>query len=84
MVAWTLLHETDDWGDYQFQMDAPTSRFRDMSVNERLFTADLLDDFNKARRDRDRERIIALLLQVGINFLSADRIANAIISKPRR
>jgi len=37
-----------------------------MTVNERLFAAGLLDEFEEAARARDRARMIALLAQVEI------------------
>ena len=84
LVSWTLLHETDDWGDYEFQWDAPTSRSCGMSINERLFAANLKDAFDEARRGMDRERMITVLSQVGVSLPAANRIADAAVATHRR
>jgi hypothetical protein len=59
------------------------SKYSAITTNERLFEAGLLDNFGKACRARDRERMIELLNQVDLEEQSAaiaDRIlANRVL-----
>jgi hypothetical protein len=51
-----------------------------MTVNERLFAAGLLDEFEGAAHARDRARMIALLARVEV--ADPDRSVNAILKNP--
>lgn len=46
-----------------------------MTVNERLYVAGLLDEFDRARRRRDRDRLVELLRRVEVEEpeLTADQ-----------
>ena len=53
-----------------------------MTVNERLFAAGLLDEFDDAARACDRARMIALLSQVEV--ADPDRSGHTILSNPSK
>lgn len=53
-----------------------------MTVNERLYTAGLLDAFDRAARSRNRARMIEILADVDVG--SPDKTADAIIADPRK
>ena len=77
LVAWTLLHETGPWGDDRFQVDSPSSRYFGMTINERLWEAQVMDEFQNAKRDCDRQKMISLLQQVGVSLPAAEWTADA-------
>ena len=60
--------------------EAPTDKFLGMTVNERLFAAGLLDDFEAAARRRDRRRMIDILTQVAVD--TPERTADTILRNP--
>lgn len=76
VVAWTLLHATDRWGDNNYEWEAADSRYRGMTTNERLFAANLMDDFDKAIRQRDRVMSVYLLQKVGLTLPAAERVVD--------
>jgi len=53
-----------------------------MTTNERLFTAGLLDAFDRAAGARDRASMIDILASVDIR--AADETADAILANPRK
>lgn len=53
-----------------------------MTVNERLFTAGLLDAFDAAARRRDRARMIELLSAVDVEDTA--RSVDTILANPER
>ncbi len=61
--------------------DDPT-RFSGMTVNERLYEAKLLDEFDAAARRRDRNRMIELLHAVDVE--AAERSVDRILAEPGR
>lgn len=58
-------------------------RYSGMTVNERLYDAGLLDRFNAAARDRNRDAMIALLASVGLED-DAPRITDTILANPTK
>jgi hypothetical protein len=54
------------------------SRYAGMSVNERLFAAGLIDQWDAAARRRDREAMVALLRRV-VADAQAEQIADQIL-----
>lgn len=56
------------------------ARYVGMTVNERLFVAGLLDQFDDAAHARDRARMIALLSQVEV--ADPDRSVDTILDNP--
>ncbi len=56
--------------------------FSGMTVNERLFTADLTDAFDAAVRRRDRARMVELLRAVAVE--DAESSADAVLADPKR
>jgi hypothetical protein len=52
-----------------------------MTVNERLFTAGLLELFDAARR-RDRDGLITLLRRVALSETEAAAATDALLAKP--
>jgi len=59
----------------------PSTRYGGMTVNERLFSAGLLDQFEAAAWNRDRGRMIALLVAVELTD-EAPRIVDAVLANP--
>jgi hypothetical protein len=59
---------------------SPTDKFLGMTVNERLFAAGLLEDFDEAARRRDRRKMIVILTQVAID--TPERTADTILQNP--
>lgn len=53
-----------------------------MTVNERLYTAGLLEVFDRAARSRDRAQMIEILSKVEVG--SPDTTADAIIESPAK
>ena len=56
--------------------------FGGMTVNERLFTADLLGPWDAAVNAGDRKRAIEVLQQVSMSESSAAATVDAVLSKP--
>jgi hypothetical protein len=54
-----------------------------MTVNERLFSAGLRDQFDAAARSRDRRRMIALLVAVELAD-EASRIVDTVLANPTK
>ncbi len=44
--------------------ESSRSNYGGMTVNERLFVSGLMDEFDAAARDRDRDAMIAVLMKV--------------------
>ena len=59
---------------------SPRDKFRGMTVNERLFAAGLLGDFDEAARRRDRRKMIDILTQVGDD--TPERTTDTILRNP--
>ena len=55
-----------------------------MTVNERLFTAGLLEAWDTAARRRDRGEMIRLLRSVEIGTLDAPKIVETILANPTK
>jgi hypothetical protein len=55
-----------------------------MTVNERLFHARLLDDWDSAIGARVRERAVQILGDVGVDALSAAQTVDAILRDPSK
>ena len=58
--------------------------FAGMTVNERLYAAGLMDEFDAALRARDRARIIAVLERVALSKEDATFSADTILGNPKR
>ena len=54
-----------------------------MTVNERLFACSLIDDFDEAARNRDREHMISILIQAAISPDQAERTTDAVLTHPK-
>lgn len=61
-------------------MSRQTPDFGGMTVNERLFTADLIGPWDAAVNAGDRERAIEVLLQVSMSETSAAATVDAVLS----
>ena len=57
-------------------------RFGGMTVNERLFVAGILDQFDDAARRRDRPAMLAYLRRVAMTDSQAVETADAILANP--
>lgn len=55
-----------------------------MTVNERLFEAGLLDDFDVASKNREQKAMIDILLRVELNESQAKETSDAIIDNPSK
>jgi hypothetical protein len=58
------------------------TRFAGMTVNERLFVAGILDQFDDAARRRDRQAMLAYLHRVAMNDRAATETTDAILANP--
>jgi hypothetical protein len=56
--------------------------YRGMTVNERLVAAGLLDAFDAAGRNRNKSKMVAILLQVQMSPDQAEKTVSAILSDP--
>ncbi|HYM13390.1 MAG TPA: hypothetical protein VEU62_21810 [Bryobacterales bacterium] len=59
-------------------------RYEGMTLNERLFTAGLLDRFDAAARDGDRAAMEELLAQVGLDANQAKFTIDTTLAHPTR
>ncbi len=55
-----------------------------MTVNERLFSAGLLDAFDAAARRRDRDEMLRVLREVELASSDATRTIELILADPRK
>lgn len=55
-----------------------------MTVNERLFVAGLLQQFDTAIESGDRQRAIELLLRVAMDDASAIETVNSVLANPAK
>ena len=62
--------------------DLDERRYAGMTVNERLFVADILDQFDDAARRRDRQAMIAYLHSVELPESQAAETTDAILANP--
>jgi len=58
--------------------------FAGMTLNERLFASGLLNRFDAAVRDGNRDEVVRLLIDVGLDEASAVRTATTVLSEPSR
>jgi hypothetical protein len=65
-------------------MAAAKTDYAGMTVNERLFEAGLMAEFDAAVRAKERERIIALLMRVALSKDDAAFTADTILANPKR
>lgn len=59
-------------------------RYSGMTVNERLFEAGLMDDFEAAIRARDRARVISVLTRVELSPEDAAFTVDTIFGNPKQ
>lgn len=62
--------------------DSKKSNYAGMTVNERLFAAGIVDEFDDATRARDRARMITLLAQVDVE--DAEWSVDTILADPEK
>jgi hypothetical protein len=55
-----------------------------MTVNERLYTLGLLDEFSAAARRRDRHVMIELLTKAQLSATDSTGCADAILNNPKK
>ena len=58
------------------------SQYDSMTVNERLFVAGLLEQFDSAAKTRSKGKMIEILIQVNISPDEAASIADKILAVP--
>ena len=63
----------------------PTApNYSGMTVNERLFTAGLIDEWDEAARRRDRAAMISLLMRVDLSEKDATGSVDTVLANPSR
>jgi hypothetical protein len=62
--------------------DSDERRYAGMTVNERLFVAGLLDQFDDAARRRDRQAMLAYLRRVAMTDNQATETTDTILANP--
>jgi hypothetical protein len=55
-----------------------------MTVNERLFVAGLLNRFDAAARQRDRQQLVEILKLVQMTSAEAESTVNALLENPQK
>ena len=55
-----------------------------MTINERLFACGLLDSWDIAARKRDREAMIALLIETAVTRVQAESTVDTILENPSK
>lgn len=55
-----------------------------MTVNERLFEADLMSEFDNAAKERNKIRMMEILLEVELTEAQANETSEAIIQNPSK
>ena len=63
---------------------APSERYAGMTLNERLYTAGLLERFDEALQQSNRGAMAELLEQVGIDASGAQFTINTMLANPAR
>ena len=58
------------------------SKYGAMTVNERLFVAGLIEQFDSAAEARDRERLIEILKLVELTQEEADSMVTGLLGDP--
>jgi hypothetical protein len=59
-------------------------RYEGMTVNERLFNAGILAQFDEAARRRDRARLVELLRQVELSQSEAEWSVDTLLAEPAK
>jgi hypothetical protein len=55
-----------------------------MTINERLFESGMMDRFAQAAKDRDREEMIRILMQVALDEKDARWSTETILKNPKK
>ena len=63
---------------------ADRSRFAGMTLNERLFQAGLISEFDEAALSRDRAQMIAVLERVSLTPREAASVADQVLANPAK
>ncbi len=58
------------------------NNYSGMTVNERLFSANLLSAFDTAAKNRDREKMVEILLKVELTESQAQETTDTILENP--
>ncbi|MCB1936111.1 MAG: hypothetical protein KDF59_09230 [Nitrosomonas sp.] len=58
------------------------SKYSGMTVNERLFEANLISEFDEAARERNKIRMVELLKKLELTESQANETSEAIIKNP--
>jgi hypothetical protein len=91
-------HPIEDLGPYSFDFEGyraaieattllesgPSGDFVGMTLNERLHSAGLLDEFDSAARRRDRDALVALLSRIDLPRKSAEESVEALLGDPAK
>ncbi len=60
------------------------NKYSGMTVNERLFEADLMSEFDEAAKERNKIRMVGILKEVGLTEGQANETTEAIIQNPSK
>jgi len=60
------------------------SKYAGMTVNERLYFAGLIDDFDCAAKARDKKKLIAILMQTDLTEKQATETTEALLAHPEK
>ncbi len=55
-----------------------------MTVNERLFSLGLLDEWDEAIQERDRSKMINVLRQCEVSWQQCEQTTDAVLANPKR
>jgi hypothetical protein len=58
------------------------SELKGMTVNERLYSLGLIDQFDGAAKTRNRQRMIEVLLQCAFSQEQSEQTADAVLKNP--
>jgi hypothetical protein len=59
------------------------TKYAGMTVNERLFEADLMADFDRAARNGDKNKMVEILIKVELSLAQAQETSDAIVKNPK-
>lgn len=65
-------------------MNEPRQGYGEMTVNERLFAAGLIQQFDAAISSGDREGAIEILLRAALSGVSAGETVDAVLANPEK
>jgi hypothetical protein len=74
-----VAREPERWIIHDY--DGPHGFYDGMTVNERLFIAEVMDDLDNAIEQQDYEKARAILLECDLSYLNSDAIIESLKKK---